>query len=106
MRVRRVSVSRGTAAELAEHPNGYVQNGLSIYTRRIAHARPINATGREKSKRAPLLLAELINKNEIELGSLQARLHFEVDSGRRAKILKNIGIKSKFLERLRAEHRT
>ncbi len=86
----------GTARDLTEHATGYAGNGASIYTRHVAHN---TAPARQRT------CGELITITMRELGKCQQRLRNETDPYRRAKLLRDIEIKSSFLSRLGEEQR-
>jgi hypothetical protein len=103
-KVRRVSVSRGTPAELAAHCAGYVSSGESQWSRRHAasQATPQMAGRRPKFKGAHSL-SQLIAEVAGALAHLNAQLRIEDNRERRAKLETSVDIKAAFLARLRAE---
>jgi hypothetical protein len=102
MHTRRVSVSKGTAGELAEHSVGYTNNATSEHTRRVAHgAAPKFESRPQKIKGRPHTLPELIVAQTAALAHLNGQLRTESDSNRRQRLQRNTTIKSRFLEKLR-----
>jgi hypothetical protein len=104
-KVRRVTVSRGTPAEVASHANGYSGNGLSIYTRAIAHPEPAFANQPRRLRGAGVerTLSEKITYERARLRHAEAQLRIEDDPERRAKLEKSIDIKAAIIARLRRE---
>jgi hypothetical protein len=104
-KVRRVTVSRGTPAEVASHANGYSGNGLSIYTRAVAHHEPAfgNQPRRIRGAGVERTLSEKIAYERDRLRHAKAQLRIEDSAERRAKLEKSIDIKAAFIARLIAE---
>jgi len=100
----RATLTTGTARDLAEHDTGYAGNGESIYTRQAARTgRGVLLKGQVANEtRGSRPRHVIIRENEAALSKLRCEL-LVCDAGRRYKILKNIGIKTKFLEKLRNE---
>jgi hypothetical protein len=105
-KVRRVTISRGTPAEVASHANGYSGNGLSIYTRAAAaHHEPAfgNQPRRIRGAGVERTLSEKIAYERDRLRHTKAQLRIEDSAERRAKLEKSIDIKAAFIARLIAE---
>ena len=103
MRVARVRVSAGKAAEFNADGHGFAPSGASQYSRRVSH----KATAADL---VPLLdskprLVTLIAKHERELAKHKAKLHCARDPKERARLERHIGIKREFLDRLRGDRR-
>ena len=90
---------KGTSArDLAEHDEGYSANGEGEYSRRSASPPNIAlSTGRRTSGR-------LIRENQHALRKLEQHARIENDPIRKAKIRKNIAIKSSFLAKLKGQY--
>jgi hypothetical protein len=100
----RATLTTGTARDLAEHDTGYSGNGESIYTRQAARTgRGVLLKGQVANEtRGSRPRHVIIRENEAQLSKLRCELLVESDAGRRS-ILKNIGIKTNFLEKMRNE---
>ena len=108
-------IQHGTAKDLADVGAGYVASGASEHSRQAAHsANDIKFTSHVPRKqndrrvfggpRYPALsLGEKIAFQSSALAKLNMDLLLEKSPERRAKIETNIGIKTKFLERLKSE---
>lgn len=102
----RATLTTGTARDLAEHDEGYSGNGESIFTRQAARTgRGVllkNQVANETRGSRPVHV--IIRENEGQLSKLRIDLLIEDDVTRRAKILRNIGIKENFLKTMREGH--
>ena len=103
-------IRSGTAQELAALGTGYSASGVSEHSRHVSHGvRNIKGENYVPPK-APFwtrsdkqLLGEKIAEQATLLSALHMRLRSEASRERRAKITKDIEIKTKFLERLKIE---
>jgi hypothetical protein len=100
MRVARVKVSAGKAAEFNADGKGYAPNGESQYSRVAAHG----THGVRRDPTAPrkrfngfMPAHERIRRMQIEIGTIEGRLQFERDPRERAKLEKNLRIKNALL---------
>lgn len=103
MKVARVKVSAGKAAEFNADGHGFAPSGASQYSRRVSH----KATAADL---VPLLdskprLVTLIAKHERELAKYRAKLHCARGPKERERLERHITIKMEFLERLRGDRR-
>jgi hypothetical protein len=105
-------VRHGTARQLADVGIGYTASGAGEYTRQAAHAAagikmnshaPRKDRGRDfPGKRYPTMsLGEKIAFQASALAKLNIDLILETSAEKRAKIAKNVDIKTRFLERLK-----
>ena len=99
----------GTARDLADHAAGYSASGESEFSRQIAHSANVKLAGYVEPKApqwtrtAREALGEKIAKQTQFLAALHMKLRFEPDEERRAKIRKNIEIKTRYLAKLVAD---
>jgi hypothetical protein len=100
MRVARVKVSAGKAAEFNADGHGYAPSGESEYSRVAAHG----GNGARRDPNAPrerlngfMPADEKIRRAQIEIGNLEGQLKFERDPTKRAKLEKNLKIKNALL---------
>jgi hypothetical protein len=109
MRVARVKVSAGRPDEFGNDGTGYAPNGESAFTRASAHGDqrmsrlPSAKTARRVSRGQQLPLPTLIAETQQGVQWIEAQLRIEDDPTRKAKLRKNLEIKSAFLTRLRRE---
>jgi hypothetical protein len=104
MRTRRVTVSAGKPGEENADGVGFAASGASQYSRRVSHyASPDDLKTHVDSR--PRLVG-MIAKHERELGKYQGKLKFARDPKERERLLRHIGIKQEFLERLRGDRRS
>lgn len=105
MTVRRVSVSRGTPAEIASHASGYAGSGLSIYTRSIAHRQPQFHSGAHTRLQGAgeRTLAQKIQYERERMRHAEAQLRIEDNPERRAKLAQQIDIKAGLIAKWTAE---
>lgn len=83
---------------------GYAASGEGHWSRQAAHGGKVETSSiADTSTMSRLELT--IHRNTRELINLQERAQAEHDPVKVAKLLKNIGIKKKFLDRLRLEQR-
>jgi hypothetical protein len=108
MRVRRVTLRKGTAAEAAEHAEGYTANAESEWSRRAAHG-----GGKVDPQQAdtPLVmhLGKRLYLQQRALGKLEAKLMLARNAGdheRAAYLEKQIGIKTAFIVKLKDDYST
>jgi hypothetical protein len=115
--MRKATFKAGTARETAERGEGFSANGESQWTRNAAQPgnvklnhygleepkpwRPDGAKLRQREER--MARAADIEFNEVEIAKMVARVQTETNPERRAKLRKNIGIKRRFVERLKSE---
>jgi hypothetical protein len=104
-------IRRGTASDLANLGVGYSASGASEHTRHAAHSTNTKLANYEEPK-APVWtrtaleqLGEKIAKQAKFLAAFHVRLRTERDPERRAKIMKDIPIKARYLEKLKQEQR-
>jgi hypothetical protein len=90
-------VTTGTARDLAEHDGGYSANGESQHSRQVAHANLRLGEGKRTSGR-------LIREQDGALAKLKYQASIEMDPAKLAKIIKNIGIKSAFVAKLKGQY--
>jgi hypothetical protein len=100
MRVARVKVSAGKAAEFNADGHGYAPSGESEFSRVAAHGG--NSARRDPSEPRKRLNGfmpanERIRRMQIEIGTIEGRLNFERDPRERAKLEKNLRIKNALL---------
>jgi hypothetical protein len=109
MRVARVKVSAGKAAEFNADGNGYAPSGESQYSRASAHGDqrmtrlPSSKIARRISKGNKLPPQTLAEEYAGRVRWLEAELRGETDSTRRVKLTKNLEIKRRRLDELRRE---
>jgi len=106
MKTRRVSVSRGTPAELAESAVGFSASGESQFTRRISHGPTPQFASAGPSKlqgRGERTLSEKIAYERGRLRKLRIDIDLENNPTRRAKLERDEDIKANVLARLIAE---
>jgi hypothetical protein len=97
----RVRVSAGKAAEFNGDGVGYAPSGESSYSRRVAHGhRTLKASTRDAEPLPPPLLSEKIRMTQIAIGKIEAKLHFERDAAKQARLKKDLRIKTEILTRL------
>jgi hypothetical protein len=107
-------IQHGTAKQLADVGVGYTASGASEHSRNAAHSandiKLASHTPRKQRDRTfggpryvTLSLGEKIAFQTSALAKLNIDLILEKNSERRAKLQKNIAIKSAFLERLKTE---
>jgi len=100
MRVARVKVSAGKAAEFNAAGTGYAPSGESEYSRVAAHGgnsarRDPNAPRARLNGFMPA--EEKIRRMQIMIGTLEGQLKFERDPRERAKLEKSLKIKNSLL---------
>jgi hypothetical protein len=103
--MRRV-IRHGTAQQFADSVDaGFSPNGESMYSRRAASVVSSIATRGHvaKQKGMPLSTAQKIAFQESEMARLRGAILIESNPTRLAKLKKNLAIKQKFVERLKAE---
>ena len=106
MKTRRVSVSRGTPAELAGFSTGYASSGESQFTRRISGGAAPRFSGsppRVRGAGIERTLTEKIGYEGARLRKLRIDIDLETNPTRRAKLERDEDIKANFLARLIAE---
>lgn len=84
------------------HAAGYLPDGESQYTHQASRGH-VKMQARPPDLRGKRSLNQQITEQQWKLKNLDAELRIETNPIRRAKILKNIGIKQQFLDRLRGE---
>jgi hypothetical protein len=101
MRVARVKVSAGKAAEFNADGNGYAPSGESEYSRVAAHGG--NSVRRDPNEPRKgringfMPADERIRRMQIDIGTIEGRLNFERDPRECAKLEKNLRIKNALL---------
>lgn len=101
MRVARVKVAAGKAAEFNADGHGFAPSGASQYSRRVSH----------HASKADLVtmvdsvprMVTLIAKHERELAKHRAKLQCASDPKERERLQRHIAIKREFLDRLRGD---
>lgn len=89
-------------ADLEATP-GYTSSGEGLWSRQAASGGKVATSIADTSTMSRLEL--VIHRNTRELINFQERASTSSDPSEVARLLKNIGIKKKFLDRLRAEQR-
>jgi hypothetical protein len=101
-------VTHGTAKQAADVGIGYTASGVSEHSRQIAHSTNTKMQGYVEPEPPRWLqgdptLDEKIADQTKKLAALRARLKTERDPERRAKVMKNIEIKTRFIAQLKTE---
>jgi hypothetical protein len=98
---------RARPHDLADKAVGYSSSGESEYSRHAAHSQNLKlpgyregAPGSGPKVRGPRSSTALIKENVRALAKLERDARREIDPIRLAKLLKNVGIKKRFLEKI------
>jgi hypothetical protein len=107
MKVARVKVSAGRPDEFNADGNGYAPSGEGQFSRIAAHGRVtpemLHATPARIGKGSKLPLQDLIREYEGRVRWFEAQLRIADGPARKAKLRKNLEIKSRRLTELRRE---
>jgi hypothetical protein len=99
----RGAIKGTTERDLANGEDGFAANGESQFTRRASQPGNMNFPGAVPKRRGKHTHAALIAENVSGISKLRGDLSLATDPVKRAWIAKNIGIKERFVARLKAE---
>jgi hypothetical protein len=96
-------IRHGTADHLANVESGFSPNGESMFSRRSASVPNISTRGYVAKRKGARPTAEIIAHATSEMARLRGAMLIETNPTRLAKLKKSFEIKSRFVERLKAE---